>query len=79
MNSTELLCVLANIFQIVSTDFITDTATFYVSIVWPSMVGNLPKSWFADKKIKPYYIPLTIHLERAAYKFYDSNMAVMLF
>ena len=43
------------------------------------MVGNLPKTWFADKKIKPYYIPLTIHLERAEYKFYDPNMAVMLF
>ena len=68
MNSTELLCVLANIFQIVSSDFMTDTATFYVSIMWPSMVGNLPKTWFADKKIQPYYIPLTIHLERAAYK-----------
>ena len=57
MNSTELICVLANIFQIVSSDFITDTATFYVSIVWPSMIGNLPKTWFADKKIKPYIFP----------------------
>ena len=79
MNSIELLCVLANIFQIVSSHFITDTATYYFSIVWPSMVGNLPKTRFADKKIKPYYIPLTIHLERAEYKFYDPNMAVMLF